>query len=281
MIDWGTTHRRIYRIEGGKVVESDRDRCGVASLRPQDYPEQLRAIRNQFGDHVVVMAGMVGSTIGWREVPYAWAPATLGDLAERALWIDARTAILPGISVDDGKRADVMRGEEIQIFGAIAAGSARPDAYFCQPGTHCKWVRAEAGRIVGLRTAMTGEMFALLKAHALIGREMEGEAGDDADFVAGVAASADGDLLGALFAVRPAALLGLRRPGTAASYVSGLLIGADVRAGVRGDAVMLLADPELGALYGRAIDLVGGRAQLIDSEAAFLSGMIALTRMIR
>ena len=64
-----------------------------------------------------------------------------------------------------------MRGEETQILGVLAA-SGRGDGLFVLPGTHSKWARVEAGRIVGFATFMTGEVFAALKDHSLLGRLM-------------------------------------------------------------------------------------------------------------
>ena len=129
---------------------------------------------------------------------------------------------------------------------------------------------------------MTGEMFSLLKAHALIGSEMTGTVADDEAFAQGVADAAQGDLLGALFGVRPAALLGLRAEGEAASYVSGLLIGSDVRThlGGAGD-VYVLADPALGELYARAIAVAGVNAHFVDSHAAFVAGIKQIEERLR
>jgi 2-dehydro-3-deoxygalactonokinase len=167
-----------------------------------------------------------------------------------------------------------MRGEEVQLLGAVAAGLAPGSALLCQPGTHCKWARMADGAIADFVTAMTGEMFALLRDHALIGREMVGLPGDDAAFFEGISDSRRGDLLGSLFGVRPASLLNLRPQSDAASYVSGLLIGADCRAHVQaGETVYLLDDGLIGALYARAIAAVGASAHRIDSHSAFIAGI--------
>ena len=85
------------------------------------------------------------------------APAGLDALAGGLLWVDGRTAIVPGVSTLADGRADVMRGEEVQMLGAVAAGLVPPGALLCQPGTHCKWAWMEDGRIARFRTAMTGE----------------------------------------------------------------------------------------------------------------------------
>lgn len=276
-IDWGTTNRRVYRIEDGAVAATERDALGVTSVT--DFAAEVAAVRDRFGDLPVVMAGMVGSTIGWREAPYAPAPAGLAELRERLLRIDARTAIVPGVSFVDGTRGDVMRGEEVQLLGAIAAGLAPADAMLVQPGTHCKWAEMEAGRIVRFTTAMTGELFALVRAHGILSAQLGADVTPGGAFLEGVREGAKRDLTASLFGIRAAKLLGLRDDANAASFVSGLIIGADVAARVAGhgfDTAYILADPNLGALYAAAIEAAGRAAVIVDSHDAFVAGIFSL-----
>lgn len=277
-IDWGTTNRRVYRIEGNRVVSSTRDDLGITAIPAGGFPTLVAQLRAEHGGLPVLMAGMVGSNRGWHDAGYVPAPATLPRLAEGLVRPGDGIAIVPGVARNGPDRQDVMRGEEVQFLGATAAGLAPADALLCQPGTHAKWAVMRGGALTDFTTAMTGEMFALLKAHALIGSEMTGEVADDDAFREGVAASADGDLLSALFGVRAASVLGRRAPGAAAGYVSGLLIGSDCRARLPhgGAIVHLLADGLLARLYSTAITLVGGQAILVDSHAAFIAGIIRI-----
>ena len=276
-VDWGTTNRRAWLIEDGRVVGTVRDALGITSVPAGGFAAEAAAMRARFGGAPMLLAGMVGSNRGWIDAGYVPCPATLPALAARVRAVDEGIRIVPGVSVAAGDRADVMRGEEIQLLGAVAGGLAPADALLCQPGTHCKWARMAGGAIESFVTAMTGELFALLKNHALIGAAMIGDAADGPAFRAGVARAAERDLLAALFGVRPASLLGLRDDADAAAYVSGLLIGSDVRAQVAaGQNVYVLADPTLGALYGAAVEVVGGRAVAVDSHAAFLAGITRL-----
>lgn len=277
-VDWGTTNRRSYRIEKGAVVDTHRDDRGVLAMAGGDWAAEAAAIRNHHGDLPMLIAGMAGSNRGWREVPYVDCPATIDDLASAAVWIEpGRTAILPGLAQRSNNRPDVMRGEEVQLFGAMAAGLAPVDALLCQPGTHCKWAEASDGAIVAFSTAMTGELFALLKSHSILTAQLGGAVTDDAAFRSGVARAQQGDLLTALFGIRAASVLATRDDRDAASHASGLLIGADVGARqVSGRTVHILADPALGALYSTAITENGGIARLIDSHAAFVAGIARL-----
>jgi len=276
-VDWGTTNRRAWRVEAdGRIGDAVRDGSGVLAMAPDDYLPALAALRARLGDLPVIAAGMVGSTRGWREAAYVPAPADLTALAVSALRIDAANAIIvPGVSWVSGTRADVMRGEEVQVLGAIAAGLAPADTVFCQPGTHNKWITTANARIVAVTTVMTGELFALLKAHGILAGMLDGAVGDGAPFREGIARGAGAcDLGSALFEVRAAVLLGRRAPEDAAAYASGVLIGADVGArNVAGDPVHLLAEGALAALYTVAIEALGGRVVPVDATAAFIAGI--------
>jgi 2-dehydro-3-deoxygalactonokinase len=275
-VDWGTTNRRAFLIEDGAVVRTERDATGILAVPAGGFADEAAALRARFDGAPMLLAGMVGSNRGWIDAGYLPCPATLDALAAALRPAAEGVWIVPGVRTD----RDVMRGEEVQLLGAVAAGLAPPDALLAQPGTHNKWARMADGAIAGFATAMTGELFALCRNHALIGHAMTGTVADGPAFREGVARSAEGDLLTALFQVRPASLLGLRPDADAASFVSGLLIGADVRAQVgAGETVYLLADPDLGALYAAALAEVGAAAVPVDSHAAFVAGITRLWEM--
>lgn len=276
-VDWGTTNRRAYLIEDGEVVRSERDGTGIKAVPAGGFAAEVAGLRDRFDGAPMLLAGMVGSNRGWVDAGYVPCPATLAALAERLVEPEPGVRIVPGVSVVRGNRGDVMRGEEVQLLGAVAAGLAPPDALLCQPGTHCKWARMADGAIADFATAMTGELYSLLRDHALIGAAMTGPVEAGAAFRDGVARAGDGDLLAALFGVRPATLLNLRAEADMASYVSGLLIGSDVRAQVRtGETVHVLADENLGALYAAALDTIGAEAVPVDSHAAFAAGIVRI-----
>ncbi|MEW9855173.1 2-dehydro-3-deoxygalactonokinase [Novosphingobium sp. M1R2S20] len=274
-VDWGTTNRRAYHVEQGSVIATERDGLGVLSVRAAGFPTEVAALRTRFGPLPVIMAGMVGSNRGWHDAGYVACPATVETIAAAVVQPEEAVWITPGVHIDAPERADVMRGEEVQLLGAVAAGLAPGDALLCQPGTHNKWATLQQGAIVDFTTAMTGELFGLLKDHALIGSEMAGAVDADASFRAGVDASAEADLLATLFGVRAASVLGKRAPGEAAAYVSGLLVGYDCRARLRepGQTVYLLADGLLARLYRAAVTIVGGKAVMVDSQASFVAGI--------
>lgn len=280
-IDWGTTNRRIYVLTAdGAVLDTVRDDRGVLAMTPGDYPNEIAAIRVRFGALSIIAAGMVGSTRGWREAAYVPAPADLPTLAGAATRVpELDVTIVPGVSLLTDTRADVMRGEEVQVLGAVAAGLAPADALFAQPGTHNKWVRVTGGRITDFATTMTGELFALVKGHGILAGMLDGPVADGPAFRDGLSRGAGAcDLTAALFGVRASVLLGRIAADDAASYASGLLIGSDIGAvpDMAGQTVHLLSSGLLADLYTIGIEARGGTVVALDSHAGFLAGLHAI-----
>ncbi|MFN3943332.1 MAG: 2-dehydro-3-deoxygalactonokinase [Allosphingosinicella sp.] len=284
-VDWGTTNRRAYLIDGaGRLADSFEDALGLMAVPAGGFEAAAADIRDRLGDRPMLLAGMVGSNRGWREAPYAPCPAGADDLAEAILWIEpGRTGIVPGVCQRGAAGADVMRGEEVQVLGAVARGLVPPDATICHPGTHAKWIVMEDGRIAAFRTMMTGELFALLSAHGILADQLNGEVRADAAFEAGVRDARAGEgILSGLFRIRARHLLG-ETVGEPASYASGLLIGRDVAAGLklhRGGPLALVGRPDLCALYAAALAGAGHETTQLDGAEAFLAGMHMLTEML-
>ncbi|MEO7635570.1 MAG: 2-dehydro-3-deoxygalactonokinase, partial [Sphingomicrobium sp.] len=186
-VDWGTTNRRAYALDADRRQGAEfEDGEGVLSIAPGGFPAAIAQIRERLGDKPLLMAGMVGSNRGWVEAPYVPCPAGIEELAAGLARPGENAAIVPGVSFSDGDRADVMRGEEVQLLGALAAGLIPADCLVCHPGTHNKWATLSGGTIARFRTVMTGELFNLLKGHSILADLLRGEAEPDAAFLAGV-----------------------------------------------------------------------------------------------
>lgn len=285
-VDWGTTNRRAYYVDGGgrNAGEFEDDR-GVLSVRAGEFPAAVAEIRSRLGDKPLLMAGMVGSNRGWIEAPYAHCPAAIGDVAGKLVWAEeSRTAIVPGVCYVSDDRADVMRGEEVQLLGAVSAGAVPADCLVCHPGTHNKWVHLDDGRIASFRTVMTGELFSLLKEHSILSDLLAPPAAPGAAFRSGVRKGFEsGSIAADLFSVRARVLLGEARAADAASFTSGLLIGADVRVGLATAAdlpIFVMGRPELTALYSAALDEAGRSATELDGETTFLAGIRHIAELI-
>ena len=286
-VDWGTTNRRAWRIDpGGGVAEEMEDERGILAVPEGGFHEAVGQIRDGLGDLPMLMAGMVGSNRGWIEAPYVPCPAGLPEIAARLHWIESeRAAIVPGVAYELDGAADVMRGEEVQLLGAYAEGWIGPDSALCHPGTHNKWARLEDGRIAVFRTVMTGEIFSLLKEHSILSDLLAGPAEPGPAFDSGVLRGLEGDDLTAeLFSVRARTLLGKAPREEAAAYVSGLLIGADLKVGLRlaGESeLVVIGRPELTRLFVAALEAAGRSSRAIDGEAAFLAGIRHLVELVR
>lgn len=280
-VDWGTTNRRAWLVENGRATAEFEDGCGITSVSDGGFPARVGEIRERLGDLPLFMAGMIGSNRGWVEAPYVPCPAGVAELSAGLMEVPgARAWIVPGLSFVDGGRGDVMRGEETQLFGALAAGLSPPDSLVCHPGTHNKWALIEGGRVTRFTTVMTGELFNLLRQHSILKGWLDQPVEVGAAFRDGVADGLQGRALTAdLFGVRASILLDLRKAEQAASFVSGLLIGADLRTGLSdfgSSEVVVMGRPELTALYEAALEVAGSKARIVDGEAALLAGINAI-----
>jgi 2-dehydro-3-deoxygalactonokinase len=211
-------------------------------------------------------------------------PAGIDDLVKALVWAGDREAIVPGVSYVGNDRADVMRGEEVQLVGAVAAGLVDPAGLVCHPGTHNKWVTLTEDRIHNFRTVMTGELFSLLKAHSILGDLLQGTVEANGSFRDAAKYAIYHEALPAdLFSVRARVLLGKAKKEDAASWTSGLLIGSDVRIGLMKPSaaeITILGRPELTGLYAAAIQQAGREAREIDGEKAFLAGAQEIAKRI-
>jgi 2-dehydro-3-deoxygalactonokinase len=211
---------------------------------------------------------MVGSAQGWIEVAYCSTPTGVDALAGSLAHVeDGPLSIVPGI-VQLGERPDVMRGEETQIVGAIAVApelSAR--SLLLLPGTHSKWARVRDGEVYDFTTYLTGELFGVLSAHSILGRfAREAAARPDQEvarraFERGVLAtlgSAAG-MAPLLFSTRSLVLTGRLEAEASLDYLSGLLIGEELRCGLASEEVpsALIGDVALCERYVAAFELFG------------------------
>lgn len=279
-LDWGTSALRAYLFAAdGTVVERRPRLWGIQALPAGGYPG---AFRDTVGDWLarspgmpVLACGMVGSRQGWREAAYVACPLDVAALAAGILPAETecgRIGIVPGV-VQPGETPDMMRGEETQVVGALAGDAALAAAAVCVlPGSHSKWVEVRGGRITGLTSFLTGELFAALRDHTLLGRpardtgETASAAAAAAAFARGVRAVRDAGPRGAsslLFTARSLWLSGALAAGETLDYLSGLIVGDEVRAmvaGRGGDArppLVLIGAPELCDRYRAALAAFG------------------------
>ena len=297
--DWGTSHLRLSLCDaGGRLLESTHG-PGIASSKgraEEVFFEQI-AVWESHGKLPVLLCGMVGSTIGWREAPYLACPLGPENIALGLLRFQARgraIAMAPGLSCRNRLQApDVMRGEETQILGAtrLEPSLMQGRQLLCMPGTHTKWVALKDGIIEHFLTAVSGELFDILHRHSVLvnhheGREVAGGAAFE-QALEQTRAFPDGELIHLLFQNRSRQLAGELKAGDAGAYLSGLIIGRDVCGARRlfrdepDEAVTVIGAPRLGALYSQALKMHGIEARMIDGDTAALAGLAALYRDAR
>jgi 2-dehydro-3-deoxygalactonokinase len=271
-LDWGTTSARAYRFDGdGRVTAERAAALGVQQVRDGRFAQALDALLGEWSADPArrIASGMIGSRQGWIEAAYVACPADLRTLADRLAFVDdARLAIVPGVSTRDERGIpDVMRGEETQLLGAI---DPQAEALVVLPGTHSKWAHVARGRLLDFRTFMTGELFAVMLEHSILGRLAQSSEdalrADPDAFARGVQRGlAPGALGHDLFGARTLALHGELAGHEVAEWLSGLLIGREIadaqrwaeQRGLARAAVHVVGSAGLSARYATALAHAG------------------------
>lgn len=284
-VDWGSSSFRAYLVcDDGALLGSVVNDAGAFKI--SDYEQTLveacKAWFEQYGVLPVRMGGSIGSRNGWQETPYLPCPVSVADMKQSFLAVETSTGydvkILGGVGCGHKLHdRDVMRGEETQLFGALAEFGEQ-NGLFCLPGTHSKWCGAKNGAIVGLKSYMTGELFAVLSEHSTIASVMSSMEFDADGFAAGVqAAKANPSLLNLMFGIRANALLDHLHPQSAHSFLSGALIGSEVVDALReredSEPITLIGSNELLERYERALQQFDRTCRKLSGEQAFLAGM--------
>jgi 2-dehydro-3-deoxygalactonokinase len=281
-IDWGTSAARAWCLDAdGNVLDRRSVPLGVRHVREGRFETALAKLLADMpaGNAPRIACGMIGSRQGWVEAPYVDCPASLIALADRVVQapLDALT-IVPGVATRDAAGIpDVMRGEETQLLGAVAPDE--PSVLAVLPGTHSKWARVEHGRVVDFTTFMTGELYAVLIDHSMLGRLAGHEPGSLSReaFSRGVARGLDdGELSHDLFGARTLSLTGRLASDDVADWLSGLLIGREIRAarawalraGVDPSLVRIIGSDALVERYALALGNAGALADHAPHDAA-------------
>ena len=286
-VDWGTSNLRAALLGAhGEVLETCSRARGILAVEDGAFSAELDAVcrdwRKAKQNIPVLMSGMIGSQQGWVEAPYLNAPCDLSDLIKNKITVPdtgKSVQIIPGIKARTKHGApEIMRGEETQVGGVIERHGVR-DGLFCIPGTHSKWVHVRDGRIEDFATFMTGEVFAILKEHSILGRLMgSSDTFDEAAFKQGLARSNQpGSLLHRLFSARTLGILDEIPTSSLTSLLSGQLIGAELR-GVtelygKLDHVNLLSSGTISRSYSQALEAANVNTTIWNAEEAAWAGL--------
>ena len=259
----------IGRRDGFKTILEDH----LSSLSaPDDLP--------------VIICGLAGSRQGWRQTAYLETPTSLDRLADNGTKLDGpgrAITLLPGIAHASGSEPDVMRGDEVRLYGAVL--EANNVGICCLPGLHSKWVTLAGRQVRSFRTFMTGELRHAIAGSTILKFSLDADAeisAVDPAFVTGVRDGwlNAGRLTHLLFSLRADDLLNGRTGAENLARLAGLLIGAEL-AGAELAAtpeVTLVASGQDARLYLAAFDTCGIPAQLIDAELSTQRGLYEIWR---
>lgn len=289
-IDWGTSSFRAYRLApGGAIIERREAPLGILKIEQHAFAQALHSqvadwVAN--GESLVLMSGMIGSRQGWREAPYVRCPGGADELARGLVDVELVTGgpawIVAGMMTQDANGIhDVMRGEETQLIGAMSTLGIGTHTV-CLPGTHSKWVEVKDQRVAAFRTHMTGEVFAVLSDHSILGRTFTDASSTDWNaFDRGVLRSQDsGGLLHHLFGVRAQTLAGALAQTEGRDYLSGLLIGAECVAEIairKLGMIHVLGAKHMSQRYARALSHFGIESRALDADAV-VGGLYRIAR---
>ena len=293
-LDWGTSSLRAYKLgSGGQVLEQRSLASGIMHLPSE--PRLIAGVHSSNGfelafdaacgdwldaqpDLPVIACGMVGSAQGWSEAAYRNTPVDVSSLGQalhkvRSLrGVDVH--IVPGV-IEQVGLPNVMRGEETQVLGVLQNLPASGELLIGLPGSHSKWVEVVEGRITHFDTFMTGEVFAVLSKHSILGRTQQASEQFQAEaFDQGVrvALSNDGQrgVLSTLFSARTLGLTAQLAPDQQPDYLSGLLIGHELASlpdSAKHQPIILVGAAALCARYQRALALCGFAHVSLAQEA--------------
>ena len=284
-VDWGSSQFRAYLLDGnGAIVEKTENNQGIFTRGQSSFKDVLYSSCDGWIDCSpalpMLICGMIGSRDGWVETGYLKCPVTVDDLGSHLVEVPGRLQnpvfIVPGVSSRSSSFTDVMRGEETQVFGL------HPDSGFdgiiCLPGTHSKWVSVNGDRINRFATFLTGELYASIKTSRSIQPVIQHEDFNEDAFTEGIRTSrTPGGLSHHVFSIRSRLAAGESSCGIHASYLSGLLIGAEISAGLSlypdTGSITLVGNAQLLRRYGLAFSLFDIAARPLPSDLASVSGL--------
>ncbi len=293
--DWGSTNLRVFLLDDdGKILGKKFARRGILNVRKNRFQDALQFTvgdwLKKYPDLPIIMSGMIGSRQGWVEVPYQHCPCNLNQLANNLTVIEAlgrSLLIVPGVDVNSAKRYDVMRGEETQIAGAIGQ-QEKSRQMLCLPGTHSKWAIIEDHVITKFTTYMTGELFTLLARYSILSRLLTQKIHVENIFIEGLnEAEQTDEWLSQIFQGRTKVLAKQLAETEVHSYLSGLLIGYEIKQGLQHYPEVLqmpvgiVANERVAQLYQIAFAQKNIRAEIHDVDRVSTEGLFQLARLAK
>lgn len=283
IVDWGTSNFRAQLLsENFLLLDSISSNKGMLSLKKNEFYNFLKeTLKSWFKDEcIVLMSGMVGSINGWLETSYVHCDASLKQISQELVRIPAikeEIYIVPGVKSLKNNKIDLMRGEEVQVFGALKLLNKK-DAMLILPGTHSKWVEIKNEKIIDFKTNMTGEVFNLLSTKSILAKSISSTEINKDIFNKGLELSfTNTGLLNQIFQARAqASIVGEQNVH---SFLSGIVIGNEIKEMnnvYECEEVIIVGSSSLNDLYTLALDFYKIKIQSVDATLATQESMKVL-----
>lgn len=288
IVDWGTTNFRAFAINHENGVHAQIELpMGLKQVRDGAFAQELEHVLQSwisgYQELPIYMAGMVGSSNGWIDVPYVSTPTSVSKLADRTYiftlpW-GAKSYIVPGIShkTDNGE-FDVMRGEEVQVFGLINKVNHGTFSAVL-PGTHSKHVIVQDKKLVLFDSYMTGELFSAIREHTIIGRDLPKQYQSHSAFVKGVQSGQNGGATSQIFKARTAKIFTQIEDSEVEDFLSGVLIGSELKE-LNSASTYLIGNEKLCSRYQLACDTTDKISEFYCGDECFINGMLLIKQEI-
>ena len=287
IVDWGTTNFRAFVMNtNNQCIDTIEKKTGLLHVENRNFERVLRNnLRSWFDTYPnlpVFMAGMIGSQHGWYEVDYIHTPLKINTIGDACLNLTtswgSNICIVPGISHHSNQdKFDVMRGEEVQILG-LKKITSQQEFFAILPGTHSKHVSISNGKLTSFSTYMTGEFFALLSEHSILGKNLSQQINSTSAFTKGVIDSCDSNLMHSVFMARTHRLFEQLKESEIHDYISGVLIGNEIRD--INKTCHVISSEKLGKRYSLACDTLNKPSTIVNGNDCFIAGMIAIKEHI-
>ncbi|MDO6693894.1 2-dehydro-3-deoxygalactonokinase [Aliiglaciecola sp. 3_MG-2023] len=302
IVDWGTSNLRIFLMShDDQLIKKTESAMGLLRVENADFAAALEKILSpwllNFKKLPVFMAGMVGSVNGWHSVDYVETYVNVAKLSQRSFhfelpWLAPATIISGVLHVDKSKKTkDVMRGEEVQVFGLVEKyysdifvkelnnNTYASNLNIILPGTHSKHVKVVNKTITELSSFMTGELFSVISQHTILGKDLPPQQFNTDAFDLGVREGQTTQLTQMLFQTRTHKLFNSIGATYIKSYLSGLLIGNELQL-VKKQHTFLIGSPNLCSKYQLACEALAIPVTIVDGDDCFLAGMVKLKQNI-
>ncbi|MBX2838686.1 MAG: 2-dehydro-3-deoxygalactonokinase [Gammaproteobacteria bacterium] len=281
-IDWGTSSLRAYLLDHqGCILDVKNTDLGIMRVPEMNFDGVFTELLNPWFDQrelPVIASGMITSRNGWLETPYQPLPTNAEALANSLVPLTTKQGLtlhlMNGVTVEHEGAPDVIRGEETQIVGAIHTGIT--NGTFVMPGTHSKWVSGGDGSIQDFSTFMSGEVYEALSKHTILGALMSASTFAEKQFIEGVRHGYDAgsQLLHNLFHVRTRPLFGKIKEETVSDYLSGMLIGAEIRGATErttaAEPLIIVGRNDLADRYEKALSAIGQASKRAEENIVAL-----------